>query len=518
MSLEITVFDGANCIGGSKIYLLTDGVGVFFDFGINFKKYGLYFEEFLKPRSARGIYDYLALKVIPPLEEIYRKDLFPADLKIKFDLKLRVDAIFLSHAHLDHSGNIGLLDTCIPVCSSSMTAVIAKAIQDSGGSAGFEGDVAYVSPRGQLEKNPIAIGALKGANCQSRQFYLIDDPQNLISLNNFWQKPFSSKKLDSLPLRKAEGKIHNLKIKAFPVDHSIFGATCFALETSAGWIGYSGDFRLHGARGDLTLRCIEELQKLNLNAFIVEGTNIQGRKKSGEDEVYANCLKEAKKASGKLIIADFGPRNIERLLVFLKIAEESRRKLVITAKDAFLLYAMRLADKEIPDILTDKHLYIFDEIKVSPNLWERNFIRVEYQDKYLQASEIQKNQGDFILAFSFWDLKHLLDIMPEGGIYIYSTSEAFTEEQEVDIQRLKNWLDFFGIKTVGFEISGNEITFLPGFHASGHISGEELVEVIQEIKPKTVIPVHTEHPEVFQEKLGSDFKVILPREAIPILL
>ncbi len=46
---SLTVYDGAMGIGGNKIYLEKEnGQGVFLDFGKNFGKYGIFFEEFLK--------------------------------------------------------------------------------------------------------------------------------------------------------------------------------------------------------------------------------------------------------------------------------------------------------------------------------------------------------------------------------------------------------------------------------------------------------------------------------------
>lgn len=516
MSVEITVFDGANTIGGSKIHLLAGDVGLFLDFGMDFKKYGLYFEEFLQPRSVRGIYDLLTLKLIPPLENIYRGDLLPTDLKIESGIRPKVDAVFLSHAHMDHCGNVGLLDEYLPIYCSSMTAVICKAMQDSGQSS-FAGEVVYTAPRAPVKDSPLAIGAQRGASCKGRQIYIVDHFE-LARLKEFWETTYSSKKLEPVFPSEAAGRVGGINFKAFASDHSIFGATCYAFESNVGWIAYTGDFRLHGARGNLSRTCVEELAKLELRALIVEGTNIKEKRKADEDEVFTNSLREVKGASGEIVIADFGPRNIDRLLTFLKIAQETDRKLIITTKDAFLLHAMRLASNSIPNVLVDPHLYIFDEIRASRNLWERDFIRALYGGKYVKASEIQKNQENFILAFSFWDLKHLLDVMPKGGIYIYSTSEAFTEEQEIDIQRLKNWLDFFNIRPVGFEISGGEIKFLPGYHASGHISGEELIRVLKEIRPECVIPVHTEHPELFVECLGKDTKVILPKEGVSMSL
>ena len=44
--VSLTVYDGANGIGGNKLYLEDKGKGVFLDFGKNFGKYGAFYEEF----------------------------------------------------------------------------------------------------------------------------------------------------------------------------------------------------------------------------------------------------------------------------------------------------------------------------------------------------------------------------------------------------------------------------------------------------------------------------------------
>jgi ribonuclease J len=40
--------------------------------------------------------------------------------------------------------------------------------------------------------------------------------------------------------------------------------------------------------------------------------------------------------------------------------------------------------------------------------------------------------------------------------------------------------------------------FIKGFHASGHLSQEDLVKIVEEIDPDTIIPIHTQHPEWFK--------------------
>ena len=79
MPVKVTVFDGADCIGGNKIHLDFDGHGVLFDFGTNFNKMNQYYDEFLQPRSSRGLHDYLDMGLIPRVnwyrEALYRTTL-----------------------------------------------------------------------------------------------------------------------------------------------------------------------------------------------------------------------------------------------------------------------------------------------------------------------------------------------------------------------------------------------------------------------------------------------------------
>jgi len=143
--VSITVYDGAKGIGGNKIYVEEKAKGVFLDFGRNFGKYGVYYEDFLKNRDSRGIHDLIQLDLIPKLN-IYRPDLAPADIDLAQYPKLPVAAVLPSHAHVDHSGNIGLLDMRIPVVASPVSIAILKGMQDSGMSS-VDSDAAYSAPK-----------------------------------------------------------------------------------------------------------------------------------------------------------------------------------------------------------------------------------------------------------------------------------------------------------------------------------------------------------------------------------
>ncbi|MEI6531109.1 MAG: hypothetical protein WCN99_06435, partial [bacterium] len=74
MATQITCYDGVGCIGGNKILLEADRTSLMLDFGKNFGAEGLFFQEFMQPRTNAGLCDFLALGLLPPLQGIYRKD------------------------------------------------------------------------------------------------------------------------------------------------------------------------------------------------------------------------------------------------------------------------------------------------------------------------------------------------------------------------------------------------------------------------------------------------------------
>ena len=504
--MKIVIYDGTNTIGGIKIYIQENPNGLFLDFGMNFAKYSLYYEEFISERTARGIYDLWHLNLIPKLN-IYRKDLIPKDLvnEVARYPKIPVNAVLISHAHLDHVGNITLLNENIPIVGSPTTIAILKALNDtSSGGSHFGMELPYYKVRKLKDSEGYVIEADRNSHYPSRRVILLE--QNS-SLHDFLfyrpgQESPRAKKVIPNEVKTLNEEDLGFEVKAFNVDHSIYGATAYIIEGHIS-LAYTGDFRLHGKNGDETRKFIKEAK--NVSILITEGTRV-GREEHenvSEQEVYENALKIVEEAKG-LVIVDFSPRNFERLESFKEIAEKTGRELVVTAKDAYFLHALKLVD----GIDRLKGLRIYGNFKASRQKWEELVVWGNYADQYISPIEIRQNQENYILCFSFYDMPHLLDVMPNGGVYIYSSSEAFGEEQEFSFLRLWNWLKYFGFEVHGFKVdkSGKPI-FEKGLHASGHVSKEELMRIIDEVDPDYVIPVHTEKPELFRWAFGE--KVVL---------
>ena len=73
--INLTFYGGVGEIGGNKILLEDADTKIFLDFGMSFGKRSLFFEEFLTPRTANGIGDFLKMRLIPDIYGIYRSDL-----------------------------------------------------------------------------------------------------------------------------------------------------------------------------------------------------------------------------------------------------------------------------------------------------------------------------------------------------------------------------------------------------------------------------------------------------------
>lgn len=465
--VKLKFYGGVNEIGGNRILVEDKGVKVFLDFGMSFSKYGEFFEEYVKPRySCAGLKDLLALKLIPCINGVYRRDLLRIIGK-PLHKRPSVDGILVSHIHQDHSAYVSLLDERIPVYCSEATMRYAKAILETGHRS-LETEIYG------FKKRPLTDGSTLVVN---RVFNQVGDGQ-----------PF---------------KIDSITVKPFSVDHSVAGAMAFIIHTSNKTIAYTGDLRLQGARGDLTRRFLEKASREDVDVLLCEGTRVDEEEPGSEENVALNADRVVS-TSRQLVVADFAYKDLHRFLTFYRVAVKNNRKIAVSKRHAYLLNELRKSHLsiKIPPI-ADENILIYIERKKTGrysesdyDAWERGFLKMA---NAVDAEHIHRNQSRIVVCLSFYDISELIDIKPNrGSVYIHSASEPHNEEQAIDERRLNRWLDFFKLRK-------------HHFHASGHASGPEIREIIEAISPREVVPIHTEKPELF-DKMHSNVKKPKPEE------
>jgi ribonuclease J len=371
-------------------------------------------------------------------------------------------------------------------------------------------DVAYFSRKIPVGENCLLLESDRKCGYSGRNFFCTAAPSpEMVRFMEYrpGQDGKGAKKLEPGELSPVENHELPFRVSSFPIDHSIFGATAFILEGDLS-IAYTGDFRLHGKNGDHSKKFVKEAK--NSSILIMEGTRA-GRtsetmgsecgpdpqdgafkdteKSPTEETVFENCLGVVEESS-KLVIADFSPRNFERLQSFYEVARKTGRNLVVTAKDDYLLNSLEYAGL---DLGLEDFLVYNEFVDKSQRKWEIEFVSETHD--YANHDEITLSPEQYLLCFSLFDLKHLLDIKPGGDDYIYSSCEAFSEEMVIDFQKIWNWTKYFGFDVHGFSMEIENGSLKPRFnheyHVSGHASKEDLLWTVDHVDPDFIIPVHT---------------------------
>ncbi|MGQ9538751.1 MAG: MBL fold metallo-hydrolase [Candidatus Bathycorpusculaceae bacterium] len=432
----ITFFGGVNEIGGNKILLKDGDTKVFFDFGMSFAlRKQFYSPPYLSPKSEKSLQE---LGILPKIDGVY-----------KFDGKAsEIAAVFISHGHMDHSAYLSFVKREIPVYCGETTKIILEAL-------------------GEIRKADLEF------NVEGIRF-----------------QPFRT---EGKPL-----KIDGLTVEPIHVDHSVPGAYGFVIHTSNGAVVYTGDFRDHGARDHMTRDFVEKARAAEPLAVISEATNMTSVSVSSERDVESKLNAIVGHTEG-LVLAEFAYTDVDRLRSFYHAATENNRYLAVSLKQAYLMNALSKDKRLSIPKLEDEGILIFRKPKERVSAWEKQIME-QYPEKIVDAEQISKRQQGIILTMSLYDLEQLVEIQPNAGsCYVFSSSEPFNEEMEIDFERLVNWLRHYG---------------LPQYHVhvSGHITPLRLKAALKEINAKKIFPVHTENAELFAKFMRDSISQVVPPE------
>ena len=387
--VQIDLLGGVGEIGGNKFLVRDQHSKILLDFGMSLGARGEFFSEpFLAPRDTQGL---ITLGILPDVHDLYRDG-----------GEQPVDAVFLSHAHIDHSMCISLLNRKTAVYCGETTLAILKTLSEIR-QKGFENDLEGIQFKTFRTGDKIDFG--------------------------------------------------EIQLEPIHVDHSVPGSYGFLIHTSNGNIVYSGDFRAHGSASSLTTDFVNAAKKSQPDLFLCEGTNLVRGDLHTEQEVLEKSDHVVKKTKG-LVLANFSNADIDRLRTFHQIAKKNDRILALSMKQAYLLRALS-TDRHLdtPDVLKDPHIVVYQRGKKTFYRWERDILG---EANVKTSKDIHDMQDKVILASSSYDMNEVLEIRPgPGGAFINSSSEPFNEEMEMDHERFINWLNHFGLPMYQIHSSGH---------------------------------------------------------------
>lgn len=449
----ITAYGGVDHIGGNKILLEDGDTRIFLDFGEPFNMKDEFFVDWLVPRESRtGLKDYFFFDLMPQIKGLYgEKWLKDTDLKYS---KPEFDAIFISHMHFDHAMHLKFVDDKIPVYLGAAADAIRQSWEATGGTGVSFGDHDFKTFRTGSKIN-----------------------------------------------------IGSVEVEPIHVDHSVPGAYGFLVHTSAGSVVYTGDLRLHGPRSDMTREFVNRAAAEKPVALICEGTRVSpkdSRVDLSEKEVEEKARKLVT-SSKKLAIVSFYPKDVDRMRTYRDVAKATGRKFVVSTKVAHLLESLK-SDRRIsvPDPMTDPNMLVYVRQGMSrPLPHDKHYMdMLGRNDHVVCCDDVANRQEQLIFQTDIMQLTELIDILPSpGSLFIRSKSEPF-EEDDVQEEILQNWIKRFNLD-------------FHQAHASGHANMEEIFDIVRRIGPKVVVPVHTEHADMFR-KCGRTVRRPVARESISL--
>ena len=280
-------------------------------------------------------------------------------------------------------------------------------------------------------------------------------------------------------------QVGDITLEIWPSDHDAYGATGLIITTPDKRIAYTGDIRLHGYHPDWVHAYLAAAK--NCDALIIEGTGVSWPEEKSaasseeftgpknERELTAEIVQLQQDNPHKQITFNTYPTNVERLL---RIIADSPRQVVLYAQRAHLLKESIEQDYPYYYLPGDK---IFTDLK--PEL-------------VVSYDELLNDDHEYL-----WQAVGNYANLQKGGIYIHSNAEPLGDFDPA----YKPFLQ---------DLAHNEIEF-KDLRCSGHADEMELKEIIKEVQPAKLIPVHTLHPELEENPFGER---ILPKRNETITL
>ena len=273
-------------------------------------------------------------------------------------------------------------------------------------------------------------------------------------------------------VKEGEGfSVGKLKVKTFPVTHSIPDAMGVAIETKYGDVVITGDIKLTHEGGKVVVEERASWEKVGLNNNLVllcDSTNADREGFSAsEEKVYETLDTIIRSATGRLIIGTFASQ-FDRLISIIKTCEATGKKVVMEGRS----------------IKTNIDIAIMAKLlEVKPHTFISTGDMADYPNDKIVILSTGAQGEEFAALMRMATDKHKFITLNERDTIVLSSS--IIPGNEIAVQKLKDNIYRKNVKVINYK--GSHV------HSSGHGNAGELVWVHQTVKPKCLVPVHGHH-------------------------
>lgn len=388
------------------IYLPLGGAG---EIGMNAYVYG-----YGAPGKERLILVDLGV-TFPDMETTPGVDLIMADVSWLVENRHRLEAIFITHAHEDHVGAIGRLwsELRVPVYARAFTAHHARRKMEEAG----------------------------------------QDPDEVITAGAYPEKI----------------EVGPFKVAFVPISHSIPESAGLVIDTPAGRIAHSGDFKidLDPGVGEAFDEAIwREATGGRVRAFMCDSTNVFSPKPGRSEAELGPEITKLVADAPHMVVATTFASNVARVKTLAEAGQAAGRSVCLLGR------AMRRMIEASVDtgVLTDFPKTVTPEdARDIPR--ESLMLIVTGSQGERRAATAQLSRG-----------KYLGLEMKEGDTFLFSSKTIPGNERGVI--RILNAFSEMGVDIVADD---------DRYHVSGHANRPDLERMHRIVGAETVVPMHGEH-------------------------
>lgn len=279
--MKLIIYRGTQEIGGTCAEISTQNSRILIDFGIplvSSKKDQPFDSEVLTDKSIEELKN---LSILPDIKGLYRNQ------------SREIDAILISHSHLDHYGLLKYVHPDIPI-------------------------------------------------------YMSEGAKELIGVSELFI-PHKTGKLNIRIFSKTKReKINDFEVTVFLVDHSAFDACAFLMDAEGKRLFYSGDFRGHGRKSTLFRNMLENPPK-NIDCLLMEGSMLgRGEQVYQDEKAVEERIAEVLRENNAVNFLFCSSQNIDRLVSAYRACLKTDSLFVIDIYTAFILDKLKNISKVIP--------------------------------------------------------------------------------------------------------------------------------------------------------------------------